>query len=80
MVLICCQVDGSVALWDLREATSLHRNTETEDSQYSLRYPTYDTGTVFNSFNAKKADDKIASAKCLKKFQFKLYFFLLKMH
>ena len=75
MVLICCQIDGSVALWDLREATSLHRNTETENSQYSLRYPTYDTGTMFKPLSAKRVDDKIASAKCLKNFQSKLYFF-----
>lgn len=44
-------VDGSVALWDLREATSLHRTTETEDSQYSLRYPTYDTAGILDSEN-----------------------------
>ena len=40
------QVDGSVAMWDLREATSLHRATEVEDKEYSLRYPTYDTGKL----------------------------------
>ena len=31
-------------MWDLRESTSLHRATEVEEAEYSLRYPTYDTG------------------------------------
>lgn len=37
-------VDGSIAMWDLREPTSIHRSTVVSDEAYSLRYPTYDTG------------------------------------
>lgn len=37
-------IDGSIAMWDLREPTSIHRHTVVNDESYSLRYPTYDTG------------------------------------
>ena len=44
ILFIFYQVDGSVAMWDLRETSSIHKATEVEDQEYSLRYPTYDTG------------------------------------
>ena len=44
MFCVFDQVDGSVAMWDLRETSSIHKATEVEDQEYSLRYPTYDTG------------------------------------
>jgi hypothetical protein len=37
-------VDGSIAMWDLREPMSIHQPTVVNDESYSLRYPTYDTG------------------------------------
>ena len=39
-------VDGSITMWDLREASSIHQSIELNNETYSLRYPTYDTGNT----------------------------------
>ncbi|XP_052805737.1 cytoplasmic dynein 2 intermediate chain 1-like isoform X2 [Mya arenaria] len=43
--------DGSIAMWDLREPSSIHRSLLLNDEAYSLRYPTYDTAGVLNEEN-----------------------------
>ncbi|XP_053408789.1 cytoplasmic dynein 2 intermediate chain 1-like isoform X3 [Mercenaria mercenaria] len=44
-------VDGSIAMWDLREPMSIHQPTFVNDESYSLRYPTYDTACVLKEEN-----------------------------
>lgn len=43
--------DGSIAMWDLREATSIHQPVVINGEVYSIRYPTYDTAGVLNEEN-----------------------------
>ncbi|KAL4229411.1 WD repeat-containing protein 60 [Mactra antiquata] len=43
--------DGSIAMWDLREPSSLHSPTVVNNETYSLRYPTYDTACVIKEEN-----------------------------
>lgn len=46
-LLFAGMVDGSVAMWDLREPSSIHQSVVMNEETYSLRYPTYDTGEAF---------------------------------
>lgn len=46
-LLFAGMVDGSVAMWDLREPSSIHQSVVMNEETYSLRYPTYDTGDNF---------------------------------
>ncbi|XP_052255420.1 cytoplasmic dynein 2 intermediate chain 1-like isoform X9 [Dreissena polymorpha] len=43
--------DGSVAVWDLREPSSIHSSLDINGGSYSLRYPTYDTALVLSEEN-----------------------------
>ncbi|XP_059145329.1 cytoplasmic dynein 2 intermediate chain 1-like isoform X2 [Physella acuta] len=43
--------DGSVALWDLREPVSLHRNLVVEGEKYLIRFPTYNSAGIMESEN-----------------------------
>ncbi|XP_055859881.1 cytoplasmic dynein 2 intermediate chain 1-like isoform X1 [Biomphalaria glabrata] len=43
--------DGSVALWDLRETGSHHRNLTIEDQEHLVRFPTYITARVLEYEN-----------------------------
>jgi len=44
-MVLSLQNDGSLAVWDLSEASSLHRSHSIGDKEWLLRYPTYNTGT-----------------------------------
>ncbi|XP_064595418.1 cytoplasmic dynein 2 intermediate chain 1-like [Liolophura sinensis] len=44
-------VDGSLALWDLREAASLHQCVRSGDADICLRHPTYNTAGVLGDDN-----------------------------
>ncbi|KAK3591390.1 hypothetical protein CHS0354_005310 [Potamilus streckersoni] len=44
-------VDGSIAVWDLREIASLHKSVVVNSHEYLLRFPTYDTAGVLDNEN-----------------------------
>ncbi|XP_048236481.1 cytoplasmic dynein 2 intermediate chain 1-like isoform X3 [Haliotis rufescens] len=47
----CGMGDGSVVVWDLREATSMHRTVSVGDQEHVLRFPTYNTARVLEEEN-----------------------------
>ncbi|XP_046582184.1 cytoplasmic dynein 2 intermediate chain 1-like isoform X1 [Haliotis rubra] len=47
----CGMGDGSVVLWDLREATSMHRTVSVGDQEHVMRFPTYNTARVLEEEN-----------------------------
>ncbi|KAL3835822.1 hypothetical protein ACJMK2_021293 [Sinanodonta woodiana] len=44
-------VDGSIAVWDLREIASLHKSVVVDNQEYLLRFPTYDTAGILDNEN-----------------------------